>query len=1190
MKKRKILSILLSLCLLISLLPTVALAADQTSAEAGIRIVQGDAYDSNTGIFSIKVQAKLPVGTGISSVGTLLSYDNTKLAVVNKNNPSKDVTSNESEKKESEAIISKTLIQTVDDDENTKEYTLQDSAMYKAGDRSGIYTFHYNGKPGTQKATDAQTGGNWFDVYEVMFRVAGKPADPATVLNSDSLRIADVAKGDDAVMKGAFPANNIYSIYLTDNSDPARLYVLNRMSECGETEVTDEKRLMTAPETGTATYPGSDNTPSKPAASVATAPAAKTDLKYNGNDQALVSDGTANGGTMQYSLDNSSWSTAIPKGTDAKTYTVYYKVKGDSSHSDYTPASNTVTVKIDPKGISSVTIDPIPNQIYDGGNELKPLPVVKDGTTVLVKGKDYTVSYHYNTNAGSAALQVNGMGNYEGTKGATFNIDRAEQELTVPSDIYIAFGNTKDLNTVCSSNMPGAVLAFAKATTASTPSGTTFDAATGTVTAGNNTGSFDVTVNSAGNANYKDALQKTITVYIVEKEASTYATEPTAKTGLKYDGTEQELVTAGTANGGTVKYSLNGTTWTDTVPKGKNAGTYNVQYKIEGDATHKDTVPRTRTVEIGHKQVTVSGITAKNKMYDGGISATIITSGVTFGGIVSGDKLTITATGKFTDAKVGDGKTVNLTLGTLGGTSASNYKLAAAGNQTTTSANITVKEVTVTGITATNRTYAKDNLKVALTGGTLTGVISGDTVTVDLTNAKGTMTDANVGNGKAVTVTGVALGGADKGNYRLKAQPAGVTVNITKATGGTLAAYNFQQKYTDLTAKTITPDYSDLPAGQTWTYSTPTPTTSGTAAVTGTSIGADTGVLSYTLTAGAKDNTVKWTVTISSHNYADFTKEVILTLTDKDDQTPLTLTGGTTVVYGQTLQLGTSGGTGTGAVTYAVTNGTGEATIDAATGKLTPVKVGTVTVTATKAADANYNPVTSAPVTITITKATPTGAPGYTAITAEGKTLADAGLTVGTITPEGTIKWVDLPTTAVEANKSYSWVFTPNETANYETLTGSIQLWHKSTGGRYYYSSSNSSGTATITAVLTAKDAKSATDYTSGIYGLTFRSTADFSGFKGVKVDGKTIGKDNYVAESNNGSIEVYLKAAYLKTLAVGRHTLTIMATGGNASIDFTIGGVNTAPKTFDAGIAVYVTMAVASVTGMAWMGKKRED
>ena len=43
MKKRKILSLLLSLCLLIGLLPTAALAADQTNDGAGIRIVQGDA-------------------------------------------------------------------------------------------------------------------------------------------------------------------------------------------------------------------------------------------------------------------------------------------------------------------------------------------------------------------------------------------------------------------------------------------------------------------------------------------------------------------------------------------------------------------------------------------------------------------------------------------------------------------------------------------------------------------------------------------------------------------------------------------------------------------------------------------------------------------------------------------------------------------------------------------------------------------------------------------------------------------------------------------------------------------------------------------------------------------------------------------------------------------------------------------
>ncbi len=347
------------------------------------------------------------------------------------------------------------------------------------------------------------------------------------------------------------------------------------------------------------------------------------------------------------------------------------------------------------------------------------------------------------------------------------------------------------------------------------------------------------------------------------------------------------------------------------------------------------------------------------------------------------------------------------------------------------------------------------------------------------------------------------------------------TLTINQATGGTLAAYNFQQKYTDSTAKTITPDYSDLPAGQTWTYSVSDPVTSGTAAVTGTSIGANTGVLSYTLTAGAKDDTVKWTVTISSHNYAAFTKDVTLTLTDKDDQAALTLTGGTTVVYGQTLQLGTSGGSGTGAVTYAVTNGTGEATIDAATGKLTPVKVGKVKVSATKAGDASYNSITSAEVEITITRATPTGAPKYTAITTSGKTLADAGLTTAgsNLSVSGTVKWVDdtgaelLATTAVEANKLYKWVFTPTDTANYESINGSIKLWSKSTssGGGYYAPTVPDMPMldrgCTGDAVKTLQDKLNALGYNSGnvdgIFGAkTYAAVAAFQKANSLGVDG----------------------------------------------------------------------------------------
>ena len=132
----------------------------------------------------------------------------------------------------------------------------------------------------------------------------------------------------------------------------------------------------------------------------------------------------------------------------------------------------------------------------------------------------------------------------------------------------------------------------------------------------------------------------------------------------------------------------------------------------------------------------------------------------------------------------------------------------------------------------------------------------------------------------------------------------------------------------------------------------------------------------------------------------------------------------------------------------------------------------------------------------------------------------------------------------------------------------------------YYYPSAPG-----ITAELNGTN-KSATDYPGGDYGLVFRSTAAFSTFQGVQVDGKTLAKSNYTAEE--GSTVVYLKAAYLKTLAAGKHTVTILSTAGNTSMDFTVGGKSSSPQTFDAGVGIYAVTAVLSVTGMAWTAKKR--
>lgn len=299
---------------------------------------------------------------------------------------------------------------------------------------------------------------------------------------------------------------------------------------------------------------------------------------------------------------------------------------------------------------------------------------------------------------------------------------------------------------------------------------------------------------------------------------------------------------------------------------------------------------------------------------------------------------------------------------------------------------------------------------------------------------------------------------ADGSNYKAAELDLG-TLTIEQAAGGALTAYQFGQKYSDLTPKTILPDYGELPAGQIWTYSITDTAFTGAAAVDPASVtvGADTGVMTYRLTAGEKNDTVTWTVTVSCHNYTEFTKEVTLTLT-KDQQAALYVTGETTVVYGKTLQLGAEGGSGTGAVTYAVVGGTGNATIDE-NGVLTPVKVGTVKVTATKDGDVDFDPVTGAAVEITITQAASTGEPKHTRITSGGKTLDDAKLTTvgSTLSPaEGVLEWIDdagnvLPgDTKVEAGKSYKWRFTPTD-GNYAPLTGEIRLFSRSGNGNYTY-------------------------------------------------------------------------------------------------------------------------------------------
>ena len=351
----------------------------------------------------------------------------------------------------------------------------------------------------------------------------------------------------------------------------------------------------------------------------------------------------------------------------------------------------------------------------------------------------------------------------------------------------------------------------------------------------------------------------------------------------------------------------------------------------------------------------------------------------------------------------------------------------------------------------------------------------------------------------------------DTDNYNM-VENIGLEVMVNKADGRNLKTVDLTQKYMDASEHTYTPDWAGLPAGQDWAFSsTYSVSTGSNVTLTKHDFAADGSLLTYAISGGKAGDKITITLKASCDNYEDFTITLNVTLTEKDDQQALRITGGETVVYGQTLQLGTSGGNGNGAVTYAVTNGTGEATIDA-TGKLTPVKVGKVKVSATKAGDASYNSITSAEVEITITRATPTGAPKYTAITTSGKTLADAGLTTAgsTLNPNvGTLVWVDnagnvLPaTTTVEANTTYKWLFTPTDT-NYTTLTGEVELYHKSSsgGGWYdsYYTIKATAGTGGSISPSGNVSVREGGDQ-------TFTITPDKGcAVSNVKIDGKSIG------------------------------------------------------------------------------------
>ena len=142
----------------------------------------------------------------------------------------------------------------------------------------------------------------------------------------------------------------------------------------------------------------------------------------------------------------------------------------------------------------------------------------------------------------------------------------------------------------------------------------------------NNTNAGTATMTLTGIGDYCGTRSNTFTINPVAANVSA----PTARTNLTYSGSAQALCTAGSCTGGTFRYSTNdGSSWTTTVPKATNAGTYTLWYKFDADANHTGSIAKTSlgTVTIAQAAALVSAPAAKTNLTYNGSAQALCTAG-----------------------------------------------------------------------------------------------------------------------------------------------------------------------------------------------------------------------------------------------------------------------------------------------------------------------------------------------------------------------------------------------------------------------------------------------------------------------------------------------------------------------------------------------------------------------------------
>ncbi len=408
-------------------------------------------------------------------------------------------------------------------------------------------------------------------------------------------------------------------------------------------------------------------------------------------DEPTIKAGTPRFGTVtvEYFRSGKSLGSTVP--TDAGDYRAVFKVVEDSNFKDlsetvdFTVSKRALTVTAKPKTITYGEKPANDGVTYEGF-------VSGENEEVLTGTLDFAYDYAQYGNVGSYDITPKGLtsGNYDIT--FTKGILTVEQKDVTIQDVAVEETKVYDGTTVAaithngrlSANFDGENLTFH----------------VGTAAYDDKNAGEDKTVTFSGFSlegtaakNYRLTGQPgEVTASITPMSIALTATVK----DKTYDGTL-------TAELGTVTHSdfvagddvqlVKGTPSFSSKDKGENIQVTFTPFTLTGkDAgNYALTQPTGVKARISPCPITVSGITAQDKTYDGNTQVTFAYGDARLEGNVDGEKLTVTAQGSFADANVGN-KLVNITGLTLGGEKQGNYVLAESGQQTSATAAITAND------------------------------------------------------------------------------------------------------------------------------------------------------------------------------------------------------------------------------------------------------------------------------------------------------------------------------------------------------------------------------------------------------------------------------------------------------------------------------------------------------------------